>query len=177
MTHADLHCCAEMRKHLNEGEVGLRYSAKFREYSIRVLDGGSSVQEISHCPWCGSLLPLSLRDAWFQELDRLCLDPGDPRIPDSYRSHTWWSGLEASRYPCRCCGQSTLYEAPPGSFQECAVCGWIDDDIQAADPTQASGQNSVTLRTARSNFSKFGAITRRGAARRTQSTPDRRRQL
>ena len=39
------------------------YSAKFDEYGIIVHDGGQSHVQIQFCPWCGSRLPESKRDA------------------------------------------------------------------------------------------------------------------
>jgi hypothetical protein len=34
-------------------EETIRYIAKFREYGVRVLDGGSSYVVLRFCPWCG----------------------------------------------------------------------------------------------------------------------------
>jgi hypothetical protein len=64
---------------------------KFREYGIPILDGGSSFQEIAYCPWCGRKLPESLRDEWFEELERLGLDPSEDKVPEEYSSGQWWS--------------------------------------------------------------------------------------
>lgn len=44
------HCCEQMRTVLGSGESGLIYIPKFREYGIKVLDGGSSYIGITHCP-------------------------------------------------------------------------------------------------------------------------------
>ena len=56
------HCCEEMKVHLDNGEAAINYIAKFREYGIKYLDGGTSFQQILYCPWCGTKLPESLRD-------------------------------------------------------------------------------------------------------------------
>jgi hypothetical protein len=69
----------------------LDYSPKLREYGLIVHDGGSSIREISFCPWCGARLPASLRDRWFEELERLGVDPGGEEIPEAYRSSDWWA--------------------------------------------------------------------------------------
>jgi hypothetical protein len=58
------HCCSEMKKHVEAGEVALRYVPKFQEYGILYLDGGTSFQEIKFCPWCAKKLPDSMRDQW-----------------------------------------------------------------------------------------------------------------
>lgn len=84
------HCCAEMNRHLIEGEVAVRYIGKFREYGILILDGGSSLQEIRFCPWCMCGLPMSLRDEWFEQVDALGLEPDSPDLPERYKTDAWW---------------------------------------------------------------------------------------
>lgn len=90
-------CCDSFKKSLDDEDIPLRYIPKYREFSIVILDGGSSSQEIHFCPWCGKKLPKSLRDLWFDTVwDKLNLDgPEDPRLPDEYKSEDWWieSGL------------------------------------------------------------------------------------
>jgi hypothetical protein len=88
------HCCKEMAYHLSEGEVAVTYSLKFREYGIRYLDGGSATQLIHYCPWCGARLPESLRDKWFDEVFALGLEPGDPRLPEQYKSDEWYKNKD-----------------------------------------------------------------------------------
>lgn len=73
-------------------DMPLSYAPKFREYGIRYNDGGTSLQLIRHCPWCGTQLPESLRDAWFDELERLGLEPED-ELPDRLRDDRWWRNL------------------------------------------------------------------------------------
>lgn len=84
------HCCDEMRRHLEEGEVAIVYLPKFREYGIRIEDGGTAFQMIRFCPWCGGMLPSSLRGRWFEELDDLGLEPESPDLPERYRTGAWW---------------------------------------------------------------------------------------
>ena len=86
----NVHCCKKLKRNLINLEGGLVYFPKFREYGIRVLDGGSSSIIIDYCPWCGRKLPSSLRDQWFRELSKLKLEPGDRRIPKSLLSDEWW---------------------------------------------------------------------------------------
>ena len=85
-----VHCCVDMSVALSGGEMVLEYVPKFREYGIRILDGGASHLEISFCPWCGSKLPETRRDAWFDELESRKLDPGDPKLPAEFLSEEWW---------------------------------------------------------------------------------------
>ncbi len=84
------HCCQEMQMHVEAGELHLSYDSRFREYGIDYRhEFGVSVQRIANCPWCGTALPVSLRDAWFAELDRLGLEPEDD-LPASLLSDAWW---------------------------------------------------------------------------------------
>ena len=83
------HCCDGMTGHLAGGDVPVLYVAKFREYGIRVTDGGSSYIVIVYCPWCGNQLPHSLRDEWFEEIERLGLEPEDS-LPGKYATDEWW---------------------------------------------------------------------------------------
>ena len=84
------HCCDEMKRHLGDGEAGISYSERFREYGIKILDGGSAILMIGYCPWCGAKLPVSLRDEWFDLLEKLGLEPGDPQVPEEMSSGLWW---------------------------------------------------------------------------------------
>lgn len=84
------HDCAAMRGALANPEVPLVYGARLREHGIPGHDAGWTAT-IAYCPWCGDPLPPSLRDAWFDELDRLGLDPTDEeRLPVAFRSDAWW---------------------------------------------------------------------------------------
>jgi len=85
-------CCDEIRNHLAENEVAISYEPRFRNYGIKILDGGSAVQEISFCPWCGSKLPKDLTDELSEIVfDELNLDGfDDPRLPEEFKSDEWW---------------------------------------------------------------------------------------
>jgi hypothetical protein len=84
------HCCDEMQRRLAEGEVAITYWDHFREYGIRVLDGGTSSVTIDYCPWCGTRLPSQLRDQWFEVVEALGLEPDAPGLPSELRSGEWW---------------------------------------------------------------------------------------
>jgi hypothetical protein len=67
------------------------YDAPFAEYGLIVHDGGGSTQKINFCPWCGSRLPESKRDEWFDVLEELGFDdPIDEDIPKEFQSDKWW---------------------------------------------------------------------------------------
>jgi hypothetical protein len=72
-------------------ESGIVYIPKFREYGVKVLDGGTSFLEINYCPWCGNKLPESLRDEWFEILDSLDIDPAADEIPEKFLNDHWYS--------------------------------------------------------------------------------------
>jgi hypothetical protein len=88
--HVEGHCCFQMQEHLSRGEVAIVYVDHFREYGVRILDGGTSFQLMTFCPWCGCKLPPSVRDAWFEKLDELGLEPEDPAVPEEMKSDSWW---------------------------------------------------------------------------------------
>ncbi len=93
------HCCAEMTRHLANQDIPIIYIPKFREYGLKILDGGTAFQEINYCPWCGCQLPPSLRDAWFDELDQLGIDETTSDVPPKYHSDAWWSPTQAELEP------------------------------------------------------------------------------
>jgi len=65
------------------------YVAKFKEYGLIVHDGGSASVAIAFCPWCGSQLPESARDRWFDEVEALGLDPWEDALPPEYEDGRW----------------------------------------------------------------------------------------
>ncbi|WP_432829202.1 DUF6980 family protein [Dactylosporangium sp. CA-092794] len=83
----------------DDPDVVVVYLPKFDEYGLPVRDGGASVIVIGFCPWCGARLPQSRRDAWFDEMERLGLDPWEDEVPEEYQSDAWWikaAGAEGS---------------------------------------------------------------------------------
>jgi len=80
-----------MQYALDEDEIPLIYTAKFREVGIKVIDGGSSTIRLLFCPWCGTKLPNSLRSEWFAELELRKVDPFGQEIPAEFRDGRWHS--------------------------------------------------------------------------------------
>jgi len=87
----DKFCCDELKKHLNS-EVAITYIPKFREYGVTINDGGTALQLISYCPWCGTKFQDSLRDIWFDIVfDELGIDdPSSLDVPKNMLSDLWW---------------------------------------------------------------------------------------
>ena len=65
------------------------FSDRFQEYGLIIHDGGSSYVGIGYCPWCGSRLPESQRDRWFDELERQGIDPWEDELPAEYENDRW----------------------------------------------------------------------------------------
>ena len=96
------YCCEQMRSRANHKcehhadafecpDHLIKYSEKFDEYGVIIHDGGTSSITIEFCPWCGSKLPESKRDQWFDELEKLGYDePFEQEIPEKYKSSEWY---------------------------------------------------------------------------------------
>jgi hypothetical protein len=94
------HCCERMAEELARApddtgaqadavDVLVAYSLVFDEYGIVVHDGGKSYVRIDFCPWCGTRLPESKRDQWFEALEAMGIDPLSDAVPPAYRSDEW----------------------------------------------------------------------------------------
>ena len=69
----------------------ISYNEQFDEYGLIIYDGGSSVIQIHHCPWCGTKLPESKCDRWFDELEKLGYEnPFQQDIPSKYKTSEWY---------------------------------------------------------------------------------------
>lgn len=80
--HTDRHECPDCL---------IDYNSKFDEYGIIIHDSGSSVLTIDFCPWCGSKLPESRRDEWFDELEKIGItDPQEQTIPTKFITDEWY---------------------------------------------------------------------------------------
>jgi hypothetical protein len=86
-----LHCCESLRIACDDPDSPVIFKSKFREYGIRILDGGTSSIAISFCPWSGHKLPESLRDEWFSRLEAQGLDPGVDPVPLEFQSEQWYT--------------------------------------------------------------------------------------
>ncbi len=95
------HCCDRMRAELarNCGETAGRfrcpdslvdYVLKYDEYGILVHDGGTSMVQILFCPWCGTHLPESKRDRWFDELEKRGVNPLSDSVPPDFDTDAWY---------------------------------------------------------------------------------------
>lgn len=62
------------------------------------------------------------------------------------------------KYQCPCCGYFT-YNVPANEDcgYICPVCFWENDPFIASDNEPSDSNHGITLKEAKSNFSKFGA--------------------
>lgn len=91
-------CCTAMRaalrfeceQHADPFECAdslIVYNEIVDEYGLPVHDGGPTYVLIAHCPWCGTKLPESQRDRWFDETEALGL--ADDALPPDYLCAAW----------------------------------------------------------------------------------------
>jgi hypothetical protein len=76
---------------IEASEIPIVFNLKFRETGVSVLDGGSSILLFQYCPWCGTRLPESLRNRWFDELEARGIDPLYGDIPPDFRDDRWYA--------------------------------------------------------------------------------------
>ncbi len=77
----------------------ISYTAMFDEYGIIIHDGGTSVIGINFCPWCGSKLPESKRDRWFEELEKLGFtDLFIQDIPEKFKTDEWYRATNRGKH-------------------------------------------------------------------------------
>jgi hypothetical protein len=65
------------------------YEAPLNEYGLIIHDGGPSYILMKYCPWCGSKLPESKRDEYFDKLENLGFEDYDD-APIQFQSQEWW---------------------------------------------------------------------------------------
>ena len=96
------HCCEQMDsvstlscdQHDDEfdcPDVLISYSDVFDEYGLIIRDGGRAISAINYCPYCGTRLPESKRDLWFDTLEEMGFDdPSEQDIPKEFKSGEWY---------------------------------------------------------------------------------------
>ena len=88
------HACETMAAALNDKRSQIFYSAKIREYGIRLRGAGH--WRVNFCPFCGARLPDSLRWEWYQRLQDLGLEADSPGIPKPFKTSQWWEASNAA---------------------------------------------------------------------------------
>ncbi len=93
--HNKNHDCVFMKEALADKRVYMGYSPKYREYYLKT-NHPMIIYTITHCPWCGTKLPKSVREEWFDILekeygiDHPRYDEQEKLIPEEFKTDEWW---------------------------------------------------------------------------------------
>ncbi|MEH6473404.1 MAG: hypothetical protein V7752_19415, partial [Halopseudomonas sp.] len=83
-------CCEDMAEALKDHEHPLYYSGAYQEFGL-LLSSEFEHSVLNYCLWCGSKLPDSRRDEWFDKLEVMGIDPWEHDIPIHFLNSSWWS--------------------------------------------------------------------------------------
>ncbi|HEX4068763.1 MAG TPA: hypothetical protein VHX42_01570 [Candidatus Babeliales bacterium] len=88
------HCCLTMDAGLSMAGTILYYDKQYREYGIKETRLTRGML-IDYCMFCGKKLPLSVRDEWFEILEKeYGLErPGTgdrKKVPKEFLTDEWW---------------------------------------------------------------------------------------
>ncbi len=86
-----VHPCEQMAHAISEPGSVVTYWSANREFGLYYVKS-NSIQEMRFCPFCGTTLPLSLRDLRYDELQKLGLEPYE--APPEFRDDRWWRDRE-----------------------------------------------------------------------------------
>ncbi|MEQ9458534.1 MAG: hypothetical protein RIM33_14535 [Alphaproteobacteria bacterium] len=91
------HLCETMAGAMSHVCTMITYIPWTREYGIRKLAWHRYVDyqpirmvKIDYCPWCGTKLPSSLKQAWYDQLSLMRIDPNHNFVPPYMLSDKWW---------------------------------------------------------------------------------------
>lgn len=90
----DVYCCGALNYQIEDKYCPVNYNKKWREYSIRDFSS-TSVSLMVFCPNCGTKLPSSLRDNWFDILEKEYgiddpMEDDKKKVPKEFLSEEWW---------------------------------------------------------------------------------------
>ncbi|OUR64874.1 hypothetical protein A9Q79_06180 [Methylophaga sp. 42_25_T18] len=86
-------CCHSMETALSDREHPLYYSSAYQEFGVQ-LSSKFEYSVLSFCGWCGSKLPTSRRNEWFEQLESMNIDPWEHDIPIHFLSSAWWEKIK-----------------------------------------------------------------------------------
>lgn len=86
------YCCFFMDVQLGKEAAFLYYDSQYREYGINHPNGGFL---IDYCMFCGKKLPISVRDEWFDILEKEYgleepLHEDKKKVPKEFWTDEWW---------------------------------------------------------------------------------------
>jgi len=87
-------CCGALNYQVNDIHCPVKYNKKWREYSIQDISS-TSISLMLFCPNCGTRLPSSLRDDWFDILEQEYalespMDIDKKNVPKEFLTDKWW---------------------------------------------------------------------------------------
>jgi len=87
------HCCLTMDAGLSMAGAILYYDKQYREYGVDLGIRGGMV--IDYCMFCGKKLPNSVRDEWFDILEKEYgleepLHEDKKKVPAEFWTDEWW---------------------------------------------------------------------------------------
>lgn len=88
------HCCLTMEAELNRDGAVVYYSARYREYGIKLPKSTGGIL-VDYCMFCGKKLPKSVGDEWFDILEKEYklerpLTRDQKKIPKEFLTDEWW---------------------------------------------------------------------------------------
>ncbi|MFI4983868.1 MAG: DUF6980 family protein [Rickettsiales bacterium] len=89
------HCCNNMEYYVSENRE-ISYDLELRRYVLRLANAkNATCQLLFYCPWCGTKLPTSLADKWFEilKVEYGLTDPifdDAEKIPKEFKTDEWW---------------------------------------------------------------------------------------
>lgn len=88
-------CCKFLKNRIETKDSHIIYIPIFREIGVRTANASSSLFTMRYCPWCNSKLPRSLRDEYFETLEKEygIDDPFDEdinKVPQEFKTDEWW---------------------------------------------------------------------------------------
>jgi|SRR5579871_3266704 len=94
----NVYCCRALDSQIQDKYCPIKYSKKWREYSVRDFSS-TSLSLMMFCPNCGARLPFSLRDQWFDLLEQEYgledpMDEDKKKIPKEFTTDEWWKKRE-----------------------------------------------------------------------------------
>lgn len=88
------HCCLTMDAELKNKGTILHYSLRFREYGVKI-PKSTGCMLMDYCMFCGKKLPFSVRDEWYDILEKeYGLESPDEedkkKVPKEFWNDEWW---------------------------------------------------------------------------------------
>lgn len=90
---SDLKVCAELKRAIEDPSSPFQYLPQVNEFGVDYIDGGTSMQLIEYCPFCGGKLPESKRDLFFEAIEELGIEyelGKNDQLPKDFQSDKWW---------------------------------------------------------------------------------------